>query len=146
MPGTYHEITRIWKAGDTVALNLDFSATVWEANPLVEETLNQVAVKYGPIVYCLESADLPAGVNLENIALAAADLHRPFARDFEVIAGQRVLTLRVPGEELARGPAAAALYQPADLRPARPIDLKLVPYFAWGNRGDGDMTVWLPVR
>jgi DUF1680 family protein len=28
----------------------------------------------------------------------------------------------------------------------RPISIKLVPYFAWGNRGDTEMTVWLPVR
>lgn len=144
-PGTYCEVKRTWKPGDTVELKLDFSATVWEANPLVEETLNQVAVKYGPLVYCLESADLPAGVNLENVALTAADLHRPFATAFENIAGQSVLTLSVPAEALARDPSGA-LYRPVDAWPARPISLKLVPYFAWGNRGDGDMTVWLPVR
>ena len=32
-----------------------------EANPLVEEDLNQVAVQRGPVVYCLESPDLPPG-------------------------------------------------------------------------------------
>jgi DUF1680 family protein len=31
-----------------------------EANPFVEETLNQVAVQRGPLIYCLESSDLPA--------------------------------------------------------------------------------------
>ena len=62
MPGTYAEVKRAWKAGDTLELNLQFAATMWEANPLVEETTNQVAVKYGPVVYCLEGNDLPQGV------------------------------------------------------------------------------------
>jgi uncharacterized protein len=144
-PGTYCELRRVWRAGDTVELGLDFSTTAWEANPLVEETLNQVAVKYGPLVYCLESADLPAGVSLENVAVTTADLHQPLATSFETIAGQSVLTLHLPGEEIAR-PASPDLYRPVDPRPPHPIQLKLVPYFAWGNRGDGDMTVWLPVR
>jgi hypothetical protein len=128
-----------------VELGLDFSTTAWEANPLVEETLNQVAVKYGPLVYCLESADLPAGVSLENVVVTTGDLHQPLATSFETIAGQSVLTLSLPAEEIARA-ASPDLYRPVDPRPPRPIQLKLVPYFAWGNRGDGDMTVWLPVR
>jgi hypothetical protein len=40
-----------------------------QANPLVEEARNQVAVMRGPIVYCLESIDLPDGVNIENVAI-----------------------------------------------------------------------------
>jgi DUF1680 family protein len=47
------------------------------------------------------------------------------------------------------GAAAAAwgeqLYR--ELRPteSRPIDLKLIPYYAWANRGKSEMTVWLPL-
>jgi uncharacterized protein len=47
------------KANDKLELNLDMPATLIESNPLVEETRNQVTVKRGPIVYCLESTDLP---------------------------------------------------------------------------------------
>jgi DUF1680 family protein len=31
---------------------------------------------------------------------------------------------------------------PAELKP---IDLRLIPYYAWGNRGSSEMTVWLPL-
>jgi len=48
------------------------TVNLMEANPLVEETRNQVAVKRGPIVYCLESPDLKAGESIADIAIPAA--------------------------------------------------------------------------
>jgi DUF1680 family protein len=38
------------------------------------------------------------------------------------------------------------LYREATAEPTRAITLKAVPYFAWGNRGDTDMSVWIPAR
>ncbi|HEY0946629.1 MAG TPA: beta-L-arabinofuranosidase domain-containing protein, partial [Opitutaceae bacterium] len=40
-PGTYADVKRAWKAGDVVELAIDFQPTLWEANPLVEETVDQ---------------------------------------------------------------------------------------------------------
>src|SRR5207249_11467727 len=68
LPG-YFELRRVWKAGDFVDLDLPMTTELIEANPLVEETLGQVAVKRGPIVYCLESPDLPKGVRLCDVAI-----------------------------------------------------------------------------
>ena len=65
-PGTYAEIRRNWKPGDMVELQLPMPAQLIEANPLVEETRNQVAIKRGPIVYCLESPDLPEDVRVRT--------------------------------------------------------------------------------
>jgi uncharacterized protein len=28
---------------------------------------------------------------------------------------------------------------------AQPVDVKLIPYYAWANRGKSDMTVWMPL-
>ena len=58
-PGTYAEVKHTWKNGDVVELVLPMEATLIEANPLVEENRNQVAIKRGPVVYCLKSPDLP---------------------------------------------------------------------------------------
>ncbi|HKO80906.1 MAG TPA: glycoside hydrolase family 127 protein, partial [Chitinophagaceae bacterium] len=66
--GAYNSINRVWKSGDTIELILDMPATLLESNPLVEETRNQVAVKRGPIVYCLESTDLP-GQHVFDVAI-----------------------------------------------------------------------------
>ncbi|MGA2798985.1 MAG: beta-L-arabinofuranosidase domain-containing protein [Thermoguttaceae bacterium] len=146
-PGTYAEVKRAWKANDALELKIEFTASLWEANPLVEETLNQVAVKYGPIVYCLESVDLPPGVKLEDVALSLDAKRRVFTPRREKIAGADLLTLSVLALEIPRQrQASGQLYREADTAPPRDIQIKLVPYYAWGNRGDADMSVWLPVR
>ncbi len=146
-PGSYLEVRRTWRTGDVVAYTMEFTPTLWESNPLVEETLDQVAVKYGPLVYCVESNDLPAGVKLTDVALALAGTPANFTFAREKIAGADVLTLTTSAVSLAR-PAwtAQQLYREAARTPPRPISLKFVPYYAWGNRGDTEMSVWLPVR
>lgn len=57
--------------GDIILLNLDMEAQLIESNPLVEETRNQVAVKRGPVVYCLESVDVEDGYAIDDILLPA---------------------------------------------------------------------------
>jgi DUF1680 family protein len=119
-----------------------------EANPFVEEAVNQVAVRYGPLVYCVEANDLPAGIRLPDVALALQTATPgAFQPVREKIAGADVLTLTVPA--LARPPIAwqpGQLYREIAPFESRTIALKLVPYYAWGNRGDTDMSVWLPIR
>jgi len=58
LSGSYAEIKRHWSKDGQLQLTFDMPATLIEANPLVEETRNQVAVKRGPLVYCIESVDL----------------------------------------------------------------------------------------
>ncbi len=146
-PGAYFEIKRTWTPGDVISLALDFSPTLWEANPLVEETVGQVAVRSGPLVYCLESNDLPAGVRLADVAFALAAGAPKFSATREPLAGTSVVTWSAPAVAWPR-PAwgVSDLYREAALQPAREIRVKFVPYFAWGNRGDTEMSVWLPAR
>ncbi|MDQ5978215.1 MAG: uncharacterized protein QG602_1189, partial [Verrucomicrobiota bacterium] len=145
-PGTYGFIQRVWKAGDTVELTMDFQPTLWEANPLVEETVNQVSIKYGPLVYCVESNDLPEGVRLEDVAVSLAT-PGSFKAQREQIAGADVLTFTLDGLALPRRDwAKGELYRPLTAATPRAISFKAVPYYAWGNRGDTEMSVWLPVR
>jgi DUF1680 family protein len=42
-------------------------------------------------------------------------------------------------------PRGGPLYRPARAEPLQPFDLQLIPYFAWANRGQSAMSVWLPV-
>jgi len=139
-PTGYHEVRRIWKSGDIVDLDLRMDTELIEANPLVEETLGQVAVKRGPIVYCLESVDLPKGVGPLDVFLAPGI-------QFRARYDQRLLG----GVGVVEGAATAQaeldwngqLYR--ELQPARskPIKLRLIPYSVWANRGPGEMSVWL---
>ncbi len=139
-PGSYSEIRRVWTVGDIVELDMPMPVEPIEANPLVEETLGQVAVKRGPIVYCLESADLPADAKLLDVFLdPAAELRARY--DQRLLGGVVVLE----GTAQARKSAAWGSETYRELTPTRltPIRLKLIPYFAWANRGAGEMTVWM---
>ena len=68
-PGSYASLQRRWQRGDRVELDLPMEATLIESHPLVEETRGQAALMRGPIVYCLESVDLPPGVRLDDVRL-----------------------------------------------------------------------------
>lgn len=60
-PGGYAVLRRHSSQGDDVELTLPMQPRLFQANPLIEETRGQVAVMRGPVVYCLESVDLPEG-------------------------------------------------------------------------------------
>jgi DUF1680 family protein len=68
-PGEYVEIRRTWQAGNDVRLHLAMPSQLIEAHPFIEENRNHVAVKRGPIVYCLESNDLPEGIRLAEVSI-----------------------------------------------------------------------------
>jgi hypothetical protein len=139
--GSFVPLRRSWKAGEVVEINLPMQARLVQANPLVEETRGQVAVMRGPILYCLESADLPAGVRLLNVSLPADATLAP-ERDISLA---NSVVLRCDGVAREEAPWPGHLYR--DLAPseARRIPIRLVPYFAWDNRGPGEMTVWIPL-
>ncbi len=147
LPGTYAQLKRVWRAGDRIELDLRFTPTVWEANPLVEETVDQVAVRYGPLVYCLEANDVPEGVKLSDLALSLRNDPTKFGVRRITVANASVVALTMPALALQR-PAwrPGELYREATSNDLRPVEVSMIPYYAWGNRGDTDMSVWMPVR
>jgi DUF1680 family protein len=139
-PNTYFEFKRQWKAGDIVDLDIPMPTQLIEANPLVEETLGQVAVKRGPIVYCLETADLPKGVGVMNV-LVPADVKFLARHDQRLLGGVVALNTTLLAQPTSNW--SGQLYR--ELKPAspKPIKAQLVPYYVWNNRGPGEMSVWL---
>jgi DUF1680 family protein len=108
----------------------------------VEEARNQVAVIRGPLVYCLESTDLPQGVGMPTVALPRDAMLSPrFDRD--LLDG--VTVLEAKAEATAGVAWGNELYR--EFKPAAPrmLDIRLIPYYAWGNRGKSEMTVWMPL-
>jgi DUF1680 family protein len=140
--GRYAEIRRIWEAGDTVELTLPIKPRLVEAHPLVEEARNQVAVLYGPLVYCLESTDLPKDVGVQSVALPR-DVKLTPRFDRELLGG--VTVLEGKAEAAADRPWGEELYR--EFKPSAPklVRVKLIPYCAWANRGKSEMTAWMPL-
>lgn len=138
----YASINRQWKQGDVVTLDMDMPVRLMQTNFLVEETRNQVAVQRGPVVYCLESQDYPREVNIFNIVLPAKhDLH-PKKQSID---NAVITTLEGTGYLQNETEPAFALYKEVSTE-LKPIPVKLIPYYAWANRGQGDMTVWMPLK
>ena len=134
----YCYLTGTWRDGDAVALNFPMTPRLRMASRKVRETLDQVALTRGPITYCLEEADNGADLHLCRVDPSRLDEAKAVPIE---IGGQRMLRLEVPGlrEEVEDGP----LY--TDYAPAktRPVTLKFIPYYAWANRGEGEMRVWV---
>lgn len=137
--GTYATVNRTWKKGDVVSINMPMRTRIVEANPLVEESRGQVAVQRGPIVYCLESNDL-GGLSIDDIAIP---LDVKFTPVDMTIDGSRIKALE--GEVINRSEASwkGQLYREATAK-KQMVKVRLIPYYAWGNRGKSEMTVWMP--
>jgi DUF1680 family protein len=130
-----------WAEGDTLELNLAMPVTFVRAHPKVEECRGQIAVMRGPMVYCLESVDLPDGITLNDIRFFEGMKLSP-RHDDTLLGGVTVLE----GMALAVSdpPWDGALYRKAQGNPALPVPVRLVPYYAWNNRGVPEMAVWFP--
>ena len=138
--GGYVIAERIWKAGDKIEITLDMAATLIESNPLVEETKNQVTVKRGPVVYCLESTDLP-GQNVFDVVIPASIKLQPIAMKID---NGNIMALIGEAKLLENNDWKNKLYKEVNTT-TKPVKIKLIPYYAWANRGKTDMTVWMPL-
>jgi uncharacterized protein len=138
--GSYAVVRRRWNAGDVVRLELAIEPRLIEADPRLEQAAGQAAVMRGPLVYCLESPDQPAGVDVFDIELPPDIALEPVHMG-GLLGGITVLR----GRAVAVTRAATGLYRPLADRSARPVDVALIPYYAWANRGVSRMTVWMPL-
>lgn len=137
------DITRKWKKGDVIEVNFDMRPRLIEANPLVEEAKNQIAVQRGPIVYCLEGEDIEGGYRINDIAIPA-DIQ--FTEQKMTISGHEMTVLE--GEAVLVNQEKwdnQTLYR--EIRPTnkKKVKIRLIPYYAWDNRGIQDMSLWLPL-
>jgi DUF1680 family protein len=125
----YAVIRRTWKAGDSVELSLPMPVRRVTANEAVEEDRGRVAVERGPLVYCAEWPDNDGRVSnlvLPDGATLAAEARPDLLNGVVVIKGE-----------------AEALSEKAGKIVSEKKAVTLIPYYAWANRGKGEMTVWL---
>ena len=145
---------RKWKKGDVVELDLPMKPRLMEANPLVEEAKNQVAVMRGPIVYCLEGQDIQGGHRINDIAIPT-DVQ--FKETRITIGGHEMVALEAEVPVTGQGAwGKDELYRElrsdrnatshSDLQSGnQTTKIRLIPYYAWDNRGIQDMSLWLPL-
>ncbi|MGA8309511.1 MAG: glycoside hydrolase family 127 protein [Terriglobales bacterium] len=147
-PGEYLAISRQWSPGDVIHLQLEMPVQVLQANPQVTDDAGRVAVQRGPLVYCLEELDQPAGVVMSDLAV---ELGRKPESQFQselksdLLGG--VVVLRHTGVAYERAALRNSLYSRfgGGQAPSRRVPLTFIPYYAWSNRQETSMQVWTPV-
>ena len=155
--GTYEVVTISHPAKTKITLTLPMRVRFTVADPMVEEDGGKAAVERGPLVYCMEKADLGDSCDgsLEGLMLLfdnGAGPSRYTKKDITIL-GKTVPALE--GSMLwVRRPLQEALY--AEMKPCirEEVPVQLIPYYAWDNRSsrededpdaDAPMKIWFPV-
>ena len=136
----YIALERAWAAGDAVELALDMPATLVRANPRVYEDAGKVAVTRGPLVYCLEEADNGPGLHMVQLGETKPEEFQ--ARWMPDKLGG-IVELQSPGARESDAGWGDALYSGDIAIESVPTKLTWIPYYAWANRGPGEMRVWV---
>ncbi|HPF52741.1 MAG TPA: glycoside hydrolase family 127 protein [Draconibacterium sp.] len=115
----YAVLTRKWKKGDEIILNLPMEVKIVKANEQVEDDRGKMAVERGPLVYCLEEKDNP---EIDQVEISK-NTRFTIRFDDELLNGVEVIN--ASGE-------------------TQNEQFTAIPYYIWNNRGANKMKVWLP--
>lgn len=118
----YLIISRKWRKGDIVELDMPMPVRKVKAHKNVEADRDKVAIQKGPIVFCAEGIDHKDNHVLNLVydpeTILESEYRSELLNGVQVITGEAMGTKRLP--------------------------LTLIPYHVWANRGSGEMMVWLP--
>lgn len=125
--------------GETkVSLGLDMEPKKWHANPLVSEDIHKVCITRGPQVYCVEGVD--NGDNLHCISLIKGG-KISYERNENLLNGVGVI--EAEGVKYSDTGFSNGLYYKNGELNFENRTVKMIPYYAWANRGSNEMRVWI---
>ena len=123
----YMPVQRAWQAGDKVELELPMPVRYSVADERVEADVNRVCITRGPLVYCAEQPDNEHAASHYVVSKIGKQGELGSFAD-GILTGISYVTL--PAGAVVDGEEVDAT-------------LKLIPYYAWNNRGDNvTMNVW----
>lgn len=137
MKNGYLYLNRIWGAEDVVSLEFAMPVRKVYANTKVRENIGCVALVRGPLVYCFEGVD--NGEEMQALKIDREISAETTSCTEGVLAGMTLLN--VAGKRLIFQETEELYSENAPQEKA--VTLRAVPYFAWGNRGENQMRVWM---
>ena len=167
VPGSYLEIYRYWNPGDQIVLDFPMPVRMMEANPKITKLQDKVALMRGPIVYCLELPKREGGEEVfkngvylpENIELTP-EYREDFLGGVTVLKGKALShaglqalqrgNYHSSADDRAEPWGDGELYRPLRVKPFNipgqgTLEVEIIPYYAWANRGLAYMDVWIPL-
>ena len=134
----YLTINRTWQKGDVVTLDLPMPPVRLYAHPGVIMDAGRVALKRGPLVYCIEEADNPGG-RVQRLKLPrGSELKASTQADLF----DGIVTLSAEARAIDEADWST-LYRTKPPKEG-PATMTALPYYLWANRGQGSMVVWVP--
>ncbi len=128
----YLKIKRIWNHNDEIDICYPMETRLVRSNPKVRENAGKVAIQRGPVIYCIEEID--NGKNLHNIVVP-----HDIKFNEELLNGVVVVTAKVYRIKEWSDDESYCSIENRYME----TEMKAIPYFAWNNRGIGEMMVWL---
>jgi uncharacterized protein len=143
----YLVLRRRWQPGDVLVCDLDVRPRLTYPSRRIDATAGMVAVERGPLVYCFEQADQPAGLSVEDLALTGGAL---LEREDTVPGIGHTVFIEASAVALPAAPPRGLPYtsQPNtairnDGAAPDHVAATAVPYLHWDNRDGRAMRVWM---
>ena len=131
----YAVVKRTWKKGDQISIDLPMEVEKVAASEQVKDDEGRFALQRGPILYCLEGPDNKDSL-VQNVLV---DKNAPIQVVYkpDLLKGVTVLTMN--GSSARRQLNSEELVKTEQ-------QITAIPYYAWNNRGPGEMIVWIPYQ
>lgn len=128
----YASLTRTWKKNDRVEVLLPMEVRKIKANEMIKDDIGKVALQRGPVIYCGEWVD-----NNGKTSNIIIPYNAVFTSTYEpgMLNGVEVINSNVPVVVIDESGQTVSTVQ---------RKFTAIPYYAWANRGKGEMMVWFP--
>jgi len=130
----YAVVRRTWKKNDIIQLDLPMDIKRVAANDKVKDDSGMVALQKGPMIYCAEWADndgRAANLILPGNASLTAVFQPELLHGVMTLQGTgRAVIIDASGQEVS----------------THDQKITVIPYYAWANRGKGEMNIWFPEK
>lgn len=130
----YAVLSRTWKKGDVVEVNLPMEVRKIVSNEKVENNIGKVALQRGPLVYCAESPD-----NFGSISNIILPENASFTTENKPDLLNGVTVIKSDA-------VAITIDSGSNTVTSKKQPFMAIPYYAWAHRGKGEMMIWLPER
>lgn len=136
----YLYLTREWCEGDVIELRFPMKPVFYQADTRVRDDIGKVALMRGPVVYCVEEAD--NGKELSLLEVKAEGAGEIKEVPCKIAGAEDAVSLVAKGRRIIPR-HTKNLYEPYRKYDYEPVEITYVPYYAWCNRGVGEMKTYL---